>query len=325
MASGQSPKVPVGVLFPGQASQQAGMGLALCEASESARDTYAIADRVTGLPISELCCNGTLAELTRTDVAQLAVVTTSLAAAAALEEQLGFPPSAVAAAGHSVGELAAMGWAGALSVEDTLTLVRERGRLMERNSTATLGAMVAVFGLTPPQLEAVCNAAAEETGASVQMANFNAPDQIVISGARQAVEIATRLATGAGAQRVVPLNVGGPFHSVYMTSAAQDFAAACREVSIRPPRLPIVLNTTAGPTIDPDALRQELSVQVTSPVRWSESMETLSRMGCETFVELGPGRVLSSLARRCLPAAQALSAGTPIALGEAARLWQIAP
>lgn len=319
MRSGRA--APVAVLFPGQASQQSGMGVALFERSAAAREIYALADKVSGLPITELCCTGTLEELTSTEVTQLAVVATSLAVAASLEEQLGFQPTALAAAGHSVGELTAMGWAGALTAGDTLRLVQERSRLMARDSEAVDGSMAAIIGLTPERLEAICAAASEESGASVQVANLNAPDQSVISGARAAVEAAIRLATKGGAQRAVPLTVGGPFHSVYMASAGKHFAAACGEIEFRAPRVPIVLNTTAAPSSDPEALRGELPRQITSLVRWGDSIQAMAALGCETFVELGPGRVLSNLVRRSLPGAQVATAGTPAGVAEVASLW----
>lgn len=301
------------------------MGRALYDASAKARGVYATADRVTGLPITELCTSGTMEQLTRTDRTQVAIFTTSLAAAAALEEQVGRIPPALGTAGHSVGEFSAACWAGALSLEDALELVFERGRLMERDSSLVDGTMVAVVGLGADRLAVICAEASEQSSARVQIANLNAPDQVVLSGARVAIEAATALCQSAGAARILPLNVGGPFHSVYMSDAAAEFASACTRVAISPARVPIVLNTTATPTIEPTALRDELSTQITQPVRWSESAQTLTRLGCTIFVELGPGRVLSGLVRRTLPEASVLSAGTPETIAEAARLWDRSP
>ena len=297
------------------------MGKALCEASARAREVYAAADRVTGLPITELCVSGAIEELTRTDRTQVAMFATSLAVAAALEEALGFAPTALGTGGHSVGELAAICWAGALSLEDGLALVYQRGLLMERDSNRVDGTMVAVLGLDTERLESVCTEASKQSSAHVQVANLNAPGQVVISGARVAVEAAATLAQAAGASRVLPLNVGGPFHSVYMSDAAVAFASLCSHVAFSEARFPVVLNTTAAATTEPEALRDELSGQITRPVRWAESVQTLSRLGCTVFLELGPGRVLGGLVRRTLPDATVVSAGDTEALAGAAQIW----
>lgn len=319
--SRDKPPPSIALLFPGQASQQVGMGSPLWEASAAARAMYALADQVTGLPITQLCADGSLADLTRTEVTQVAVVATSLALAAMLEEHLGYEPPVMAVAGHSVGELTALGWARALTPEETLHLAHERGQLMARQGAAVDGTMVAVLGMEAEALEEVCGAASRQTGNRVQIANLNAPDQIVISGERQAVEVAAQLARAQGAQRAVPLSVGGAFHSVYMEGAARAFAAVSQRVVIRPPRVPIVLNTTGQPSTDPATLRSELPQQIRSPVRWVECVRSLKELGCETFVEVGPGQVLTSLLRRTLPDARALSLNSPDAMPQVAALW----
>jgi [acyl-carrier-protein] S-malonyltransferase len=150
----------------------------------------------------------------------------------------------------------------------------------------------------------------------VQVANLNAPGQVVLSGHRAAIASAEKLALAAGARRVLPLSVGGPFHSAYMAKAATDFARAAEEVVFQEPRVPIVLNTTALTTKSPAALKDELSLQVISPVRWEESLHALADLGCGTFVELGPGQVLSGLVRRTLPDATVMAAGTPEAVAK---------
>lgn len=308
------------VLFPGQASQEVGMGTALQEASATARSLYALADQVTGLPIGELCRSGSLAELTRTEVAQVAVVTSSLAVASLLREEMALPLPVVAAAGHSVGELAAMAWSEALTPKDTLRLVHRRGELMACASEQVDGTMVAILGLEPEQLESICARASAETGAWVQIANLNAPGQVVISGERQTVARAIEVAQATGAQRTVPLKVAGPFHSRYMESAAEEFRSLCLRAAISAPQVPVVLNTTAAPSRDPEALRQELSDQITRPVRWADSLRTLARLGCTTFIEVGPGRVLTNLVRRTLPEARALAVAGPADLPSVAQL-----
>lgn len=291
------------------------MGAALCEQSSAARALYALADEVTGLPITRLCCEGSLEELTPTDIAQVAVVTTSLASVAAAEELLGGPIPAGAAAGHSVGEMAALGWAGALDSETALRLVRQRGALMAEASSRVDGTMAAIFGIDAATLDVICGEASEATRGRVQVANLNAPDQIVISGERGAIERVLELARSQGAQRAVPLKVAGPFHSIYMEPAAEAFRSLVAEANFQAPRVPIVLNVTADAETDPERLRAELIQQIIQPVRWSESLQTLWRMGYRRFVELGPGKVLTNLVRRTLPEAEAVAVGTP----EAAR------
>lgn len=311
----------VAILFPGQGSQDVGMGSSLREISSRAEALFLLADRVTGLPISSLCARGPKEALTQTDVAQTAIVATSLAAAAVLEETLGaYPPSALAVAGHSVGELTAVCWAGALDLETTLRLVCERGRLMGRDSVASNGSMAAVLGLDEALLVEICREASTAE-AVVQIANVNAPGQIVVSGERRALETASKLALAAGARRVLPLTVGGPFHSCYMEAASRDFGALARSARFTTPRLPVVLNTSAQPTTDPRAIAEELAVQIVSPVRWEATLHTLAGLGCSTFVELGPGQVLTGLVRRTLPEVQAMSAGTAASIAELARCW----
>ncbi|MBM2810314.1 MAG: fabD [Chloroflexi bacterium] len=310
----------VALLFPGQASQEVGMGVALREAFTAADALFRLADEITGLPISKLCAEGPLSELTRTCVAQTAVVVTSLAAAAALSERIERPLALTAVAGHSVGELTAMCWAGAMSPEETLRLAHERGRLMERDSGAVKGAMVAVLGLDADSLERVCETASSEAGSMVQVANLNAPGQVVLSGHKEAIAAATKLALAAGAARVIPLNVGGPFHSVYMQAAATEFGAIVATAVISRAQVPVVLNTTAQTEQEPEALRTELARQISRPVFWDASLRTLYGLGCRTFIELGPGQVLTGLAKRTLKDVTLLAVGTLPALDRAADL-----
>lgn len=277
------------------------MGSSLWRCSEAARRLFAEADLAAGLPLTETCFEGPPDRLTDTAFAQPAVVATSLAAAEALKERLGvagLPLNAACCAGHSVGELAALAFAGAITHGDCLRLVAARGRLMADASALVDGAMAAVLGLDESALEDVCRRASEETGATVQVANLNAPGQVVLSGDRRALARASELARAAGARRVVGLEVSGPFHSTYMEPASRRFRAFVAEITISAPSVPVVLNVTALPCRDPEEIRRELAVQVTSPVRWADSMRTIWEMGCTVFVELGPGQVLSGLARR---------------------------
>jgi len=300
------------------------MGVALRRTSARAEEIFVLAEEVSRLPLRKLCEEGPIEELTRTRVAQLAVVTVSLAAAAHLEEVLGARPSVVAVAGHSVGELAAYCWGGALELETTLRLVHRRGELMERDSSQIDGTMVAVLNLDAEPLSKLCAEASLRTGTCVEVANLNAPGQVVLSGDREAIAAVTELATAAGARRVIPLTVGGPFHSRYMAAAGADFASVVTNETFSTPHTPVVLNTSGRAVSDPQALAEELAVQITSPVRWEDSVRELQSMGCSTFIELGPGQVLTGLIRRTLPEANAVSAGTPETVASVSQLFTAA-
>jgi [acyl-carrier-protein] S-malonyltransferase len=280
------------------------MGTDLREHSGRARSLFALADTVTGRPISRLCAQGPLERLTDTDVAQPAVVVTSLAALAVLQEQLGLEPAAVA--GHSVGEFAAYVAADVLDAEAALRLVQVRAQAMAEACKSVDGSMAAVIGLDEPELRAAC-AEASQADSLVEVANLNAPGQLVVSGARDAIERVGETARARGARRLLPLNVGGPFHSAYMRPAADVLSRALDETEFRSARIPVVLNATAQPAQEPAQLRQELAVQVYSPVRWVDSLKCLAKLGCDRFLEIGPGQVLAGLVRRTLPQARVAS------------------
>lgn len=299
------------LLFPGQGTQEVGMGTALWEQSACVRQLFDLAERTTGLAIGDLCRCGPIEALTRTQVAQLAVVVTSLAAAAYLEERLGHRPRVRAVAGHSVGELAALCWAGALDPPAAFKLVGERGRLMDAASATTDGTMVAVIGLEPEVLARICHEASSGGVETVEVANLNAPGQVVLSGHRSAVAAASELARAAGARRVLPLLVGGPFHSRYMEPAAAAFCETVAETAVADPQVPVILNTTAKPATTAGEVRDELCHQVYRTVRWEESLRTLYAMGCRQFLELGHGQVLTGMVRRTLTEVEAFAAGTP--------------
>jgi [acyl-carrier-protein] S-malonyltransferase len=291
------------------------MGADLRQSSLAARDVFADADQITGLPITDLCELGPLERLTETDVAQPAVVATSLAALAVLREVLSLSFDAVA--GHSVGEFAAYVAAGVFDARTALELVRVRAEGMAAACQTVDGTMAAVIGLDLDRLREAC-AAASSNGTTVEVANLNAPGQLIVSGSRSAIDRLGDLARTAGARRVLPLNVGGPFHSVYMRPAAEPLVQSLAAVELQPPRVPVVLNTSAEASTDSNALRQELEVQVYSPVRWIETLEQLEALGCDRFLEVGPGTVLAGMVKRTLPSARVASFG---ALGdlEAAR------
>jgi [acyl-carrier-protein] S-malonyltransferase len=295
------------------------MAVDLRQASRRAREIFALADAVTGLPITRLSEQGPLEELTATEIAQPALVATSLAALAVLREQLPGSLAVHAVAGHSVGELAACVAADALDEEDALRLVHVRAQAMAAACGGVDGTMLAVLGLDAPALQAICETASGADG-SVELANLNAPGQLILSGERRAAERAAEQARAAGARRVLPLNVGGPFHSVYMRSAAEPLRDALSETPPRAASVPLVANASAEPIQEPDQLARELVDQVCSPVRWSESLERLWAMGCDRFLEVGPGNVLAGLVKRTLPEARVVSFGAPSDLEVARRL-----
>jgi [acyl-carrier-protein] S-malonyltransferase len=294
------------------------MGVELREASPRARAIFDAADRATGLPITRLSERGPMDALTATEVAQPALVATSLAALAVLREQLPGSLPAHAVAGHSVGEIAACVAAGALDEEDALHLVHVRAQAMAAACHAVDGTMVAVLGLNASALQAICETVSAAGDGSVELANLNAPGQLIISGERGAVERAAEQARAAGARRVLPLTVGGPFHSVYMRPAAEPLRQALADRPLRAAVLPMIANASVEPVQEPDDLAEELVTQICSPVRWSESLERLAAMGCDRFLELGPGNVLAGLVKRTLPGARMASFGAPSDL-EAAR------
>ncbi|MEE9198526.1 MAG: ACP S-malonyltransferase [Dehalococcoidia bacterium] len=299
MSNGKS----IAYIFPGQGSQSAGMGRDLYEESPVARAIYDHADEVLGFPLSKLCFSGSEEELRQTENAQPAILTTSIATMWALAESWGDRPAPLPwfVAGHSLGEYTALVAAGALDFIDALLLVQERGKLMHEAGRSRKGGMAAILGLDEPKVQQVC----QETG--VEIANINGEDQIVISGRQDAVGQAMALSGVLGAHKTVPLVVGGAFHSSLMEPAVSGMAAALRDAAIHPPTIPIIGNCTGEPLYDVDSLHSELLEQMYTCVQWSKSMEYMTANGVGTFVEIGPGRVLTNLVRRIAPRARAIS------------------
>lgn len=292
-------------LFPGQGSQRVGMGRALYESSPAARSLFHRAEALLDFPLVTLCFEGPEAVLTETRYAQPALLVTSLA----LWEwarSLGAPAPAYFA-GHSLGHFSALTAAGAVDFEDALQLVRARAEAMQRAAQHHAGGMAAVIRLARPELEQVCRQASAETGAYVGIANDNSPDQLVISGEREALERAMQLAKEAGARRVVPLAVSGAFHSPLVRSAAEEFRAAAGAVPIRPPAVPVISNVAARPLLDPEEIRADMIQQLTNPVRWTESVRFMMEAGVRRFIEIGPGTVLSGLVGHIAPEAETWS------------------
>ena len=279
-------------LFPGQGAQAVGMGRALAEAFPEARDTFATADRVLGFGLTELCWNGPAEDLKKSKNTQPALLTHSVAAWRLLEAT-GVTPDYVA--GHSLGEYSACVAAGALTFEDALVLTRRRGELMYEAGLARPGAMAAVLGLSPADVEAACAEAAE--AGIVRAANLNAPGQVVISGEPAAIDLACEKAKARGAKRAIKLEVSGAFHSPLMEPAAVGLREALAGVTIRDARCPVVSNAWARPVQRADEIRRALEEQLLASVRWEESMRLLRTEGVEGFVELGTGKVLRGLLR----------------------------
>jgi [acyl-carrier-protein] S-malonyltransferase len=283
------------------------MGRELYESSPEARAVFEQADAALGFGLSALCFEGPEERLTATENAQPALLTVCAALLAAQGAgALSEPPAFVA--GHSLGEYTALLAAGGLSFEQALRLVRRRGELMAQ---ATAGGMAAIIGMEVVALEQVCREASQELGASVVIANYNAPGQLVISGDNAAVALASARAKERGAKRALPLKVSAAFHSPLMRAAAEQLALAIDAAPLADLSVPLLGNVGAQPLTTAAELRRELVAQVASPVRWIASVEYMAQAGVDRFIEIGPGSVLSGLVRRIAPAARLLNLSGP--------------
>jgi len=284
----------IAFVFPGQGSQTVGMGADLIATYPEAKKMFETADNRLSFSLTELVMNGPEEVLKKTENTQPALLTVSAVLCALLEKQ-GVKPDYLA--GHSLGEYSALYAAGVLGFEDAVYAVRERGLLMEAAVPAGKGTMAAVLGLDADQLKEICTAISEQ-GESVQTANINCPGQIVISGTVEGVEKASKRAEEAGARRVVPLSVSGPFHSSLMKPAAEKMREVLDALPVKNAVVPIIANSTAQEEATAEDIRDHLIEQLYSPVRWTESVERLTQLGVDTFVEVGPGKVLSGLIRK---------------------------
>jgi [acyl-carrier-protein] S-malonyltransferase len=296
-------------LFPGQGSQALGMGMALAKEFPSAGKTFAEADELLGFPLSKLMWEGPKGELDDTLNTQPALFVHSMAALQVFSQRYpDFQPATVA--GHSLGELSALAAAGALSFRNGLQLVRRRGELMRRAGEISPGGMAAILGLDIPTLEGVC-ARASTAGETVQVANDNCPGQVVISGAKPAVERAVAGAKESGARRGIPLAISIAAHSPLMDSIQADWNQAVEDCEMRDPGVAVISNVHADLMNTAEALREDLKLQMQSRVRWTESIETMAREGRQSFVEVGSGEVLLGLLRRIDPSLAGQRLGNP--------------
>jgi len=282
-------------LFPGQGTQEVGMGKALVEASPAARDVFERADAALGFSISKLCFEGPIETLTLTENAQPAIVTASIAALAALREAVPDLAPPAFAAGHSLGEYSALVASGALAFADAVRLVNLRGRAMQEAVPPGKGAMAAIMGGDAEAVNALCTEAA--AGDVLSPANFNAPGQIVISGSAEAVARAVELAA-TRKLKAIPLKVSAPFHCALMAPAARAVDAALADIRLSPLAFPVVANVTAEPNTDAASVRPLLVRQIDGPVRWEQSIAFMANSGVTRGLEIGPGKVLAGLVKR---------------------------
>ena len=280
----------IAFIFPGQGAQTAGMGKDFYEQTETAKGVFDEATRLLGFSMPELCFEPN-DRLDITEYTQAAMVTTSIAMMKVFMERTGIRPDV--AAGLSLGEYCALAAAGVMSEADAITTVRQRGILMQEAVPAGVGAMAAVLAMDAAAIETVI---APIEG--VQIANYNCPGQIVISGLKEAVETAGEKLKEAGAKRVIPLNVSGPFHSRMLTDAGRKLGEVLEKTEVHTPRIPYVANVTAQYVTDAAQVKPLLEQQVYSSVRWQQSVETMLADGVDTFIEIGPGKTLSGFVKK---------------------------
>lgn len=283
-------------IFPGQGSQSVGMGKDLYENFEQAKAVFDKADEVLGRSISSICFEGPEEDLKLTTNTQPAILTTSIAALKAFEAQSGLKPDFVA--GHSLGEYGALFTAGVLSLEDTFKLIEKRASLMGQTKG---GAMAAVLGLDD---EVVTNTIKEVKEGYVAVANYNCPGQVVITGEQSGIDEASELLKAAGAKRVLPLAVSGAFHSELMKGASEEFAKYLAEFSLNEAQIPVVTNVDGQITKFSDDFKLKMSQQIYSSVYWTQSVQKMIKEGVDTFVEIGPGKVLAGLVKKINPEAK---------------------
>ncbi len=304
--------------FPGQGAQSIGMGKEIYDAFKSARDVFAEADDSLSFHLTELIFEGDEAELTLTKNSQPAIMTVSIAALRALTNELGANINPVCCAGHSLGEYTALAASGVLEFHDAVRLVRDRGIFMQEAVPAGQGAMAALMGLDEDGVKNLCDSVAPD--GEIAPANFNSPGQIVISGVNELIDKAIESAKTFGAKRAVKLNVSAPFHSKFMKPAADKLKAEFEKISWNEAKYDIIANVSAKPVRSPDEIRKSLYAQTFSPVLWQQSVNfMIDELKVDTFIELGPGEVLTGLIKRIRKGMNLYSSSKPEKLEDIAK------
>ena len=301
----------VAFVFPGQGSQDVGMGKELAQTFKAARDVFDEVDAALGQKLSQIMWEGPKDALTLTENAQPALMAVSMAVIRVLEREQGFSlkGSVKFVAGHSLGEYSALAAAGAFSLADAARLLRTRGQAMQKAVPVGQGAMAALLGVGPDVARKVAEEAAQ--GDVCQIANDNEPTQVVLSGHKTAIDRVAEIGRMHGVRRALPLPVSAPFHCALMQPAAEAMALALAEVDIKRPDVPVVANVLAEPISDPAEIRRRLVEQVTGTVRWRECVTTMAAQEVRDFYEIGPGKVLAGLVKRIVKDASAMSIGAP--------------
>jgi [acyl-carrier-protein] S-malonyltransferase len=301
----------VAFVFPGQGSQDVGMGKELAQTFKAARDVFDEVDATLGQKLSHIIWEGPKNALTLTENAQPALMAVSMAVIRVLEREHGFSLEANVklVGGHSLGEYSALAAAGAVSLADAARLLRTRGQAMQRAVPVGQGAMAALLGVGMDVARQVAEEAAQ--GEVCQVANDNEPTQVVLSGHKAAIDRVAAAAKKHGVRRALPLPVSAPFHCALMQPAADAMAEALAKVEIKRPHVPVVANVSAAPISDPAEIRRNLVKQVTGPVRWRECVTTMAAHGVTDFYEIGAGKVLAGLVKRIVQGASAMSIGSP--------------
>ena len=294
----------VAFVFPGQGSQKVGMCKDFYDSYACAKKVFEEADDALGFSITKMCFEGPEEDLRLTKYTQPAILTCSVAALAVMREH---GLECEAAGGHSLGEYSALVAADVMRLQDAVVAVHKRGEFMQEAVPVGEGAMAAVMGLTPDEIVAVCQNVETECGEAVQAVNFNCPGQVVIAGATKAVDKASEALKAAGAKRAIPLPVSAPFHSTLMKPAAERLKEVLDKIDFRDAKFPVFSNVTAEPVVKAEEIRALLVKQAASPVKWEMSMHRMIKDGFDTFVEVGPGKVLTGFTRKIDRAMNALN------------------
>ena len=294
----------VAFVFPGQGSQKVGLCKDFYESYACAKKVFEEADDALGFSITKMCFEGPEEDLRLTKYTQPAILTCSVAALAVMREH---GLECEAAGGHSLGEYSALVAADVMRLQDAVVAVHKRGEFMQEAVPVGEGAMAAVMGLTPDEIVAICQNVEAECGEEVQAVNFNCPGQVVIAGATKAVDKASEALKAAGAKRAIPLPVSAPFHSTLMKPAAERLKEVLDKIEFRDAKFPVFSNVTAEPVVKAEEIRALLVKQAASPVKWEMSMHRMIKDGFDTFVEVGPGKVLTGFTRKIDRAMNALN------------------